>query len=153
MKQTDDKDAFWMQQAIDLARHAAAIGEVPVGAIVVAEDEAVAQGWNQSISTNDPTAHAEIVALRNAAEYFKNYRLPDVTVYVTLEPCAMCAGAMIHARINHLVYAATDPKAGAVDSIFTITQCDALNHQVNCRRGVLKNEASTLLKEFFQTRR
>jgi len=147
------KDAFWMWQAIDLAKHAAQAGEIPVGALVVYADKVIAEGWNQSISLCDPSAHAEIIALRKAAKHLGNYRLPNATVYVTLEPCAMCAGAMVHARIKNLVYASADPKAGAVDSIFTITRCKSLNHQINCRCGVLKNEASMLLKEFFQVRR
>jgi len=149
----NEQDVFWMQQAIALAKRAAQMGEVPVGAIVVMEDKIIGEGWNQSIHLHDPTAHAEIIALRNAAKYLNNYRLPNTTVYVTLEPCAMCAGAMIQARIKNLIYATPDPKAGAVDSVFAITQCQSLNHQISCRSGILQHEASALLKAFFQERR
>jgi len=150
---TATQDAIWMQQAFKLAQRAAAAGEVPVGAILVRADKIIAQGWNQSIALHDPTAHAEIVTLRAAARQLKNYRIVDATLYVTLEPCAMCAGAIVQARIKNLVYATPDPKAGAVASVFAITSCASLNHQVHCRSGVLQQECSTLLKDFFQARR
>lgn len=146
-------DTFWMQQAILLAKKAARTDEVPVGAIVVFGNEIVGSGYNQSISLNDPCAHAEITALRAAAKHLSNYRLLKTSLYVTLEPCAMCAGAMVHARIENLIYATADLKTGAAGSVLDITQNGALNHYVNVRSGVLQKEASELLKQFFQIRR
>src|ERR687898_389764 len=123
------KDEVFMRRAIELAREAQAAGEVPVGALVVsAEGEMLAEGFNRPISTHDPTAHAEMVAMRAAAARIDNYRLTGTTLYVTLEPCAMCAGAMVHARVSRLVYAAPDPRAGAAGSVFNVVQSPALNH-------------------------
>ncbi len=146
-------DEFYMRRAIELAREAEAAGEVPVGAVIVRDGEIVAEGFNGPISTRDPTAHAEMVALRAAAARIDNYRLLGTTLYVTLEPCAMCAGAMVHARVQRLVYAATDPRAGACGSIFNVVQNPALNHRLEVVPGILGEECSTLLREFFVSRR
>ncbi|MEE9452430.1 MAG: tRNA adenosine(34) deaminase TadA [Gammaproteobacteria bacterium] len=146
-------DIFWMQQAILLAKKAARANEVPVGAIVVFENEIIGSGYNQSICLNDPCAHAEIIALRAAAKHLNNYRLLKTSLYVTLEPCAMCAGAMVHARIENLIYATADLKTGAAGSVLDIVQNNALNHRINICNGVLQKEASGLLKQFFQIRR
>jgi tRNA(adenine34) deaminase len=146
-------DAFFMRRAIELAREAEAAGEVPVGAVIVRDGEILAEGFNRPISTHDPTAHAEMVALRAAAARIDNYRLLGTTLYVTLEPCAMCAGAMVHARVQRLVYAATDPRAGACGSIFNVTQSPALNHRLEVVPGVLGEECGVLLRNFFVARR
>jgi tRNA(adenine34) deaminase len=146
-------DAFFMRRAIELAREAEAAGEVPVGAVIVRDGEILAEGFNRPISTHDPTAHAEMVALRAAAARIDNYRLLGTTLYVTLEPCAMCAGAMVHARVQRLVYAATDPRAGACGSIFNVTQSPALNHRLEVVPGVLGEECGVLLRDFFVVRR
>jgi len=148
-----DADAAFMARAIELACEAERAGEVPVGAVVVRDGVIVGEGWNRPISTNDPTAHAEIIAMRAAAQTLSTYRLLDTTLYVTLEPCAMCAGAMVHARVKRLVYAATDPRAGASGSIFNITQHSALNHRLDCESGVRAEECSELLRAFFVARR
>jgi tRNA(adenine34) deaminase len=143
-----------MQQAIDLARRAEAEGEVPVGALIVRDGEVIGEGWNRPIGLNDPSAHAEIQALRDAGQRVGNYRLPGATLYVTLEPCVMCAGAMIHARIERLVFGATDPKGGAVGSVFDLLPPDGrFNHRFDCVGGVLEAECSTLLRTFFKQRR
>jgi tRNA(adenine34) deaminase len=146
-------DEFFMRRALELAREAEAAGEVPVGAVVVRAAEILAEGFNRPISTHDPTAHAEMVALRAAAARIDNYRLLGTTLYVTLEPCAMCAGAMVHARVERLVYAAPDPRAGAAGSIFNVTQHPALNHRLEVVPGVLAEECGTLLRDFFVARR
>jgi len=146
-------DQAFMSRALELAREAAAAGEVPVGAVIVKNGEIIAEGWNRPIITNDPTAHAEIVALRAAGVALDTYRLTDTTLYVTLEPCAMCAGAMVHARVRRLVFGATDPRAGAAGSVFNVVQNPALNHRVECSGGVLAEECGTLLREFFVARR
>lgn len=146
-------DERWMRQALDLAERARSEGEVPVGAVLVMDDDCIGEGWNRSISTHDPTAHAEIEALRAAAARLENYRLPGATLYVTLEPCAMCAGAIILARIKRLVYAAADPRAGAAGSVFNILQSTQLNHRVELVSGILEQEAATLLQTFFRERR
>ena len=146
-----DREA--MEAALAEARLAAEAGEVPIGAVLVREGEIVARGQNSVIRTNDPTAHAEIVAVRAAAQAIGNYRLNGCTLYVTLEPCAMCAGAMIHARIDRLVYAAADPKAGAAVSVLTVLNHPQLNHQMAVENGVLAEEASELLRGFFRERR
>ena len=142
-----------MSRALELARDAERAGEVPVGAVVVKEGAIVGEGWNRPIATNDPTAHAEIVAMRAAAYSLQSYRLLDTTLYVTLEPCAMCAGAMVHARVKRLVFAACDPRAGAAGSVFNIVQHESLNHRVECESGVLADECSALLRGFFVARR
>ncbi len=151
MKHTTDHD--YMHRALELAQIAAEKGEVPIGAVVVYQGEIVGEGYNQPIQENDPTAHAEVIALRAAAKKIGNYRLLGCTLYVTLEPCPMCAGAMIHARIHRLVYAASDLRKGAANSVFQLTHHPALNHQIICEHGILEEEASALLKSFFVSRR
>ena len=146
-------DEYWMRRALNLAERAQADGEVPVGAVMVKDDECIGEGWNQPISTRDPSAHAEITALRAAAGRTENYRLPGTTLYVTLEPCAMCAGAIILARVSRLVYAAADPRSGAAGSVFNILQSEQLNHRVDLTAGVLELEAAAILQTFFKSRR
>lgn len=138
---------------MQLARLAEASGEVPVGAVVVLNDEIIGEGYNQLISKNDPSAHAEILALRDAGSRMKNYRLPGTCLYVTLEPCSMCAGAMIHARIEHLVFAVAEPKAGVIVSQSRFLEQDFLNHRLSYASGVLEVECSRLLSTFFKLRR
>jgi tRNA(adenine34) deaminase len=149
----DSVDIHFMRRAIELAREAQAACEVPVGALIVRDGAIVAEGFNRPISTHDPTAHAEMVALRAAAARIDNYRLTGTTLYVTLEPCAMCAGAMVHARVERLVYAATDPRAGAAGSVFNVAQNPALNHRLEVVSGVLADECGALLRDFFVARR
>jgi len=146
-------DKIFMARALELARQAQAVDEVPVGAVIVKNGQIIGEGWNRPISTNDPSAHAEMIALRAAAQTLQNYRLLDTTLYVTLEPCAMCAGAMVHARIKRLVYAAPDPRAGAAGTIFNITQHEALNHRLEVTDGVMAEQSAELLRGFFQARR
>ncbi len=146
-------DQRWMAQALKLAQRAADLGEVPVGAVLVQGEEVVAEGWNRPIASNDPSAHAEMVALREGAQTLKNYRLTGLTLYVTLEPCAMCAGAIIHSRIARLVYGAPDPKAGAVDSVYDIISRPRLNHVVAATGGVMAEECGAILQAFFRARR
>jgi tRNA(adenine34) deaminase len=143
----------FMSRALELARQAEAVGEVPVGAVIVKDSVIVAEGFNRPISGSDPTAHAEIVAMRAAAQALGSYRLLNTTLYVTLEPCAMCAGAMVHARIQTLVFGATDPRAGAAGSVFNIVQSAALNHRVQIESGVMADECGSVLRNFFQARR
>jgi tRNA(adenine34) deaminase len=146
-------DELYMEEALRQAARAGAAGEVPVGAVVVFEGEIVGRGWNQVIATNDPSAHAEMVAIRAAAAHFGNYRLTGCDLYVTLEPCAMCAGLMIHARIARLVIGADDPKAGAVGSVLEIINHPALNHAMAVKRGVLASRCMETLQAFFRDRR
>lgn len=147
-------DEHWMQLALEMAARAEQLDEVPVGAIVVCDDEVIGRGWNQSINSSDPTAHAEIVALRDAAQNISNYRLPkQSTLYVTLEPCAMCAGAMVHARVDRVVFGASDPKSGAVKTFFNLLSTDQLNHRAEITSGVMESSCSDILKEFFKARR
>jgi tRNA(adenine34) deaminase len=146
-------DAIFMQQAISQARNAWELGEVPVGAVVVRDGAVIATGFNQPIGKHDPTAHAEIMALRAAAAVLGNYRLPGCELFVTLEPCVMCAGAMMHARLARVVYGAPDPKTGACGSIVNLFEKDKLNHHTNVVGGVLAEECSALLKAFFAERR
>lgn len=146
-------DIFWMQHALELAKRAESEGEVPVGAVIIHNDEVIGEGWNRPITDNDPTAHAEIMALRAAAKKMNNYRLLDTTLYVTLEPCIMCTGAIIHSRVKRVVYGATDPKAGAAESAFTILGTDSLNHKVNVAAGILSGECGHILTEFFRNKR
>lgn len=146
-------DSLFMEQAILQARKAWAKGEVPVGAVVVKDGEIVATGFNQPIGTHDPTAHAEIMALRAAATVLGNYRLPGCELYVTLEPCAMCSGAMMHARLARVVFGAADPKTGACGSIINLFEQEKLNHHTEVVGGVLAEECGALLKEFFAARR
>jgi tRNA(adenine34) deaminase len=147
----DDREA--MQAALDEARLAAEAGEVPVGAVVVQDGAIIARGQNRVLRDLDPTAHAEVVALRAAALKLANYRLLGCTLYVTLEPCAMCAGAMIHARLARLVFAAADPKAGAAGSVLSVLNHTQLNHQMLVDQGVFADEAAELLRGFFRERR
>ena len=151
--ETESLDQFWMQRALELAQQAKAAGEVPVGAVLIKQDQILGEGWNAPIGRHDPTAHAEIRALRHAAEALGNYRLLDTTLYVTLEPCVMCAGAIIHARVKRVVIGAADPRTGAAGSVFDILNSDRHNHQVEISQGVLANECGALLKAFFQARR
>jgi len=147
----DDREA--MQAALAEARLAADCGEVPIGAVVVHQGAIIARGQNRVLRDVDPTAHAEIVALRGAAKVLGNYRLAGCTLYVTLEPCAMCAGAMIHARIDRLVYAAADPKAGACGSVLAVLNHPQLNHQMHVEQGIAAGESAELLRSFFRERR
>jgi tRNA(adenine34) deaminase len=143
-----------MRKALALAARAEAHGEVPVGAVLVRDGAVIGEGWNRPIGLADPTAHAEIVALRDAATRERNYRLPGTTLYVTLEPCVMCAGAIVHARVQRVVYAAADPRAGAAGSVFELLPSDArFNHRVACEGGLLADASATLLREFFRARR
>jgi tRNA(adenine34) deaminase len=146
-------DEQWMCHAIDLARQAESLGEVPVGAVVVMDDQCVGRGWNQPIATHDPTAHAEIMAMWEASAQMGTYRLTGSTLYVTLEPCVMCMGAILHARISRLVFGATDPKRGAVCSALSLSHADFSNHHVEWRGGVLATECSQQLTAFFKQRR
>lgn len=148
-------DAFWMRRALELARRAEREnGEVPVGALLVsAEGEVVGEGWNRNITENDPSAHAEIVAMRQAGQRLRNYRFPGSTLYATLEPCAMCAMALVHARVARVVYAAADPKTGAAGSVFDTLISDRHNHRIEVSSGVLADDSATLLLEFFRSRR
>lgn len=144
---------FYMERALRLARRAEAQGEVPVGAVLVYGGDIIGEGWNQSITENDPTAHGEIMALRQGAKALGNYRLVDTTLYVTLEPCIMCAGALVHARVQLCVYGASDPKGGALCKHHQWLEALPLNHRVQHMGGVLGEESSDLLKAFFQARR
>ena len=146
-------DLNFMQVALDEARLAAEAGEVPIGAVVVREGAIVSRGQNRTLRDQDPTAHAEIVALRAAAAAVSNYRLPGTTLYATLEPCAMCAGAMIHARIDRLVFAAVDPKTGACGAVLDVLNHPKLNHQMQMEQGILAEESAALLRRFFRERR
>lgn len=148
-----DFDVQFMQEALEEARAAAAAGEVPIGAVLVHDGAVIARGSNRTIRDCDPTAHAEIVTLRAAAKHFGNYRLADTSLYVTLEPCIMCAGAMIQARIARLVYGADDSKGGAARTCFAALEHGALNHQVPFSAGVLTDESVALLQAFFAARR
>ncbi|MES0874526.1 tRNA adenosine(34) deaminase TadA [Sinimarinibacterium thermocellulolyticum] len=147
------RDEVWMRHALLLAHRAQAAGEVPVGAVLVRDERVLGEGWNRPIGTHDPSAHAEIVALRAAGERVGNYRLTGATLYVTLEPCVMCAGAIVHARIARLVYGADDPKAGAVHSVYDVIAAPRLNHRVRWQGGVLGTECGERLRAFFRARR
>ncbi|MDB5753801.1 MAG: tRNA adenosine(34) deaminase TadA [Massilia sp.] len=146
-------DTDFMQLALEQAQHAWSAGEVPVGAVVVKDGALIAVGYNQPIGRHDPTAHAEIVALRAAAERLGNYRLPGCELFVTLEPCVMCSGAMMHARLARVVYGAADPKTGACGSVVNLFEQEGLNHHTELVGGVLADEASALLRGFFAERR
>ena len=146
-------DQGFIREALQEAKKAAAVGEVPIGAIIVYEGEIIARGYNQREQNGDPTAHAELVAIRAAAEIKKHWRLAGTTLYTTLEPCPMCAGAMVQARIERLVYGAADPKAGAAGSLMNLVQDLRLNHRLEVTTGVLQEECGQLLKDFFRERR
>lgn len=146
-------DETFMQRAIELAQIAESYGEIPVGAVVVYDNKIIAQGYNQSITLNDPSAHAEMIAIREAGKKLNNYRLLDCTLYVTLEPCPMCAGLLVHSRIKRLVYASADFKTGAAGSTFNLVANPQLNHQIDVSSGVLADECSHMLSAFFKRRR
>jgi tRNA(adenine34) deaminase len=146
-------DELWMEEALRAAQRALEAGEVPVGAVVVCERRIVGRGWNRNIGDHDPTAHAEIVALREAAAAVGNHRLSGCDLFATIEPCPMCAGALVHARIKRLIYGADDPKAGAVQSGMQLLNHPQLNHQVEIRSGVLAGRCAELLQTFFKNRR
>jgi len=146
-------DELWMEEALRCAHRALQAGEVPVGAVVVHERRIVGRGWNRNITDNDPTAHAEVVALREAGTTLGNHRLPGCDLFVTIEPCAMCAGAMVHARIGRLIYGADDAKAGAVQSVMQVLHHPQLNHRVEVTGGVLAGRCAEILQEFFRSRR
>ncbi|MGA7754687.1 MAG: tRNA adenosine(34) deaminase TadA [Candidatus Sulfotelmatobacter sp.] len=146
-------DELWMEEALRCAQRALELGEVPVGAIVVREGKIVGRGWNRNIIDSDPTAHAEVAALREAGTTVGNHRLGDCELFVTIEPCAMCAGALVHARIKRLVYGSDDPKAGAVRSVMQVLNHPQLNHKVEVRSGVLGGRSAELLQTFFKNRR
>jgi tRNA(adenine34) deaminase len=146
-------DEMWMRRALELARRAEEAGEVPVGALLVKDGVCLAEGWNRPISTHDPTAHAEIVALRAAGLALGNYRLIDTTLYVTLEPCAMCMTALVHARVARLVFGAQDPKRGAVRNALQLAEAEFFNHRVEWAGGILEEECGRLLRDFFRGKR
>jgi len=146
-------DEYWMKRALELAHEAEALGEVPVGAVIVKDNQIIAEAFNQPIASHDASSHAEINALRAAGETLNNYRLLDTTLYVTLEPCVMCVGAMIHARVARVVYGASDPKTGALGSAFNLLNAMHHNHIFEVTAGVLADESGTLLQEFFKARR
>jgi len=146
-------DEVWMEEALRAAQRALDSGEVPVGAVVVCQGDIVGRGFNRNLLDSDPTAHAEVVALREAGAAIRNHRLSDCELFVTIEPCAMCAGAMVHARIRRLVYGADDPKAGAVHSALHVLNHPALNHRVEVRGGVLAGRCAEILQEFFRSKR
>jgi tRNA(adenine34) deaminase len=146
-------DELWMEDALRSAQRALEAGEVPVGAVVVCDGRIVGRGWNRNIAGSDPTAHAEILALREAGATVANHRLEDCELFTTIEPCAMCAGALVHARIKRLVYGADDPKAGAVHSVMQVLNHPRLNHCMEVRRGVLAGRCAELLQTFFKSRR
>ncbi|MFZ9081452.1 MAG: tRNA adenosine(34) deaminase TadA [Burkholderiaceae bacterium] len=146
-------DEYWMDQALELARQAWADGEVPVGAVVVKNNVLLGQGSNRPIGLSDPTGHAEIIALRQAAQTLGNYRLPGCRLYVTLEPCLMCSGAIFHARLDEVIFGASDPKTGAAGGALNVYPLEGINHQTTLRGGVLAEPSSALLKKFFADRR
>lgn len=146
-------DNYWMSMALEQCRFAREAGEVPVGAVLVKDGELVATGWNQPITKVDPTEHAEINCLRNAAKRLDNYRMPGCDLYVTLEPCAMCAGALVHARIQRLIFGATEPRAGTAVSQINLLQTDWMNHKVEVTGGVMADQCGQVLKDFFKARR
>ncbi|WP_213996663.1 tRNA adenosine(34) deaminase TadA [Arsukibacterium sp.] len=146
-------DQHWMQRALQLAAKAEEAGEVPVGAVIVKDNMLIAEGYNQMISLNDPSAHAEMQAVRQAGQQLQNYRLTDCTLYVTLEPCSMCAGMLVHSRLARLVFGASDYKTGAAGSVMNLVQHPQLNHQLEVTGGVLAEECATRLSAFFQRRR
>ncbi len=146
-------DRQFMQQALDQAKLAALAGEVPVGAVLVRDGQIISTGFNQPITNSDPSAHAEMMALRAAARGESNYRLPGTTLYVTLEPCTMCAGAMLHARVDRVVFGATDPKTGAAGSVLNVFSEKQINHQTQVEGGIMSEECGQILRDFFKERR
>ena len=152
MKQAE-LDRQFMEQALEQAQYAALAGEVPVGAVIVRNGEVISKAFNQPITNHDPSAHAEMLALRQAALAAENYRLPGTTLYVTLEPCIMCAGAMLHARVDRIVYGAADPKTGAAGSVLDVFSSKQINHQTVIEGGMMAQECGQLLRDFFKERR
>jgi tRNA(adenine34) deaminase len=146
-------DENWMKYALDLAERAEREGEVPVGAVIVENNEIIGEGWNRPVTTNDPTAHAEMVALRAAAGIKANYRLPGTTLYVTLEPCVMCCGAIFHARVGRVVFGAYDPKGGAAGSLLNLFDENRLNHHATVDGGIMEYDCARLMTSFFEKRR
>lgn len=146
-------DEHWMRHALKLAEKAESLGEVPVGAVIVKDNEILAEGWNQPILSNDATAHAEIMALRAAGEVLNNYRITDAELFVTLEPCSMCVGALIHARIKRVVFAASEPRTGALGGAFNLLESNDHNHIFEIESGVLADESRELIQAFFKSRR
>jgi tRNA(adenine34) deaminase len=153
MADKTNPDELWMEEALRAAQRALQEGEVPVGAVVVHAGKIIGTGWNRNLSSSDPTAHAEIIALREAGAALGNHRLGDCELFATIEPCAMCAGAMVHARLKRLVFGADDPKAGAVHSVVEVLNHPQLNHRMEVRSGVLAARSADLLQSFFKTRR
>lgn len=151
MRETNDE--YWMRHALTLARRAWEEGEVPVGAVLVQGETVIGEGWNRPVGHHDPTAHAEIMALRQGGKVLENYRLLDTTLYVTLEPCVMCAGAMVHGRVGRLVFGAHDEKTGAAGSLLDVLRHPGMNHQVKIEHGVLAEECAAMLSDFFRHRR
>lgn len=147
------QDQLWMAHALRLAEKAEQQGEVPVGAVIVKDDQIVGEGWNQPITLNDPSAHAEIMAIRDAGSRLNNYRLTECTLYVSLEPCSMCTGAMVHSRVARLVFGAADPRTGAAGSVFQLADNIHLNHRMMITSGVLAEQSAALLQHFFRRRR
>jgi tRNA(adenine34) deaminase len=152
-QETRASDELWMEEALRAAQRALEAGEVPVGAVVVHEGKVIGQGWNRNLADCDPTAHAEMIALRQAGAHLGNHRLGDCELFATIEPCAMCAGAAVHARLKRLVYGADDPKAGAVHSVMEVLNHSRLNHQMEVRSGVLASRCAELVQTFFRARR
>lgn len=152
-RSNDLRDELCMEEALRCAHHALEMGEVPIGAVVVYDGNIVARGWNRNIGNSDPTAHAEVVALREAGAALGNHRLGECELFVTIEPCAMCSGAMVHARIKRLVYGADDPKAGAVHSAMQVLNHPQMNHRIQVRGGVLAGRSAEVLRTFFKSRR
>jgi tRNA(adenine34) deaminase len=153
LNNTSETDLFWMRHALALAGKAGSEGEVPVGAVLILDNKVIGEGWNQPIGLNDPTAHAEILALRDAARVLGNYRLPGTTLYVTLEPCVMCVGAIIHARVARVCFGAHDPKTGAAGSVFELLSSSQFNHRVDVQGDILAQECGEQLQAFFRQRR
>ena len=149
----EESHQYWMDRALELAHKAEEAGEVPVGAVLVKDDQLIAEGWNQPITSHDATSHAEIMAMREAGIKLNNYRLVDTTMYVTLEPCSMCVGAMIHARVAKVVYGASEPRTGALGGAFNLLEANQHNHVFEVQSGVLAEESKLLLQSFFQSRR
>jgi tRNA(adenine34) deaminase len=153
METAPSSDVHWMRRALELARRAQDMGEVPVGAVLVKDGTLIAEGWNQPIAARDPSAHAEMLALRAGGQALQNYRLVETTLYVTLEPCVMCMGAIVHARVRRLVYGADDPLRGCAGSVLQLAEAPFLNHRLDVCGGLLAAECASLLKGFFQSRR
>ena len=149
----NDNDITHMTHALRLAEKARAMGEVPVGCVIIKDNRVIAEGWNQPIAHHDPSAHAEVMAIRAAGQSLENYRLPDTTLYVTLEPCTMCAGLMIHARIKRVVFGTSEPKTGACGSMFSVIPDDKHNHNLEVQGGILQDKCSEIIKRFFAEKR